>query len=180
MKKNNGFSLIGILLTIAVMAVFVMLVIRQYKAAKEQAIVREIVTDVRLIITNAREVFGSEDYWGIKEELEARAMLPPSWQVKQGGRYITKYGLATVAALEAWSTPSGFDATDGIFIFINRIPPGSCFDAVNELQNELDYLSVTGVPVKNYNLAFDRELLNQRCDDAMGRGYWVFRGGVYR
>lgn len=189
-KKCLGFSVIGILASIAIFTLIIGSVYNLIQKANEDAEAHSIIEDIRTIFINAIEVRKTDTVGNYADTLSSRQMMPAKW-IRDGstGWFDTPWGRGSVGGVGNWfgENPPGFTSgLDGVHVFIQRIPAELCFQVVNVLQTEVDYISInapdTGYMLKKWDTEYTRENALAACNSTLSnnRGYTVLRTAIFK
>ena len=116
--------------------------------------------------------------------IRARGLLPDDWEPHptNGDSWsLTRWGAASVGGTGGWfgENPTGFTSTSGIHQFYADVPLDICFQVVNTLQAEVDYISYgasnsgkdgpIGI-IKSYDTPYSRTDAQDICDSRSSNG----------
>lgn len=187
MKAQKGFSLIGILFSIAIISLIIGKIVSTYQATEDSSKSHILINEIRTILNGALSLKGSRDVASLAADMRQRDMMPTSWipsdYYANSSAYETNWGLASISGIGNWfgENPDGFTADDGIHVFVSRVPLDICYDVINTLQAEVDYISYgasnapTADPspigvIKSPYLEYSSAAASEACDDRSLQG----------
>lgn len=190
-KCNKGFTLIGVLAAVGIVAFLLVTVYKYIDKTREDAEAFMFVEDVRAVIFNAIEIRKTDFESHYASRLVSRKMVPAKWVHDKVyvNWFDTPWGRASIAGLGNWfnENPPGFGSLDGVHLFFDRVPTDICYQAVSSLQSIMDYISVNAgrqddFMVMKWDTEYTRESALESChsERALNDGWVVLRMAVYK
>lgn len=184
MKRQRGFSILNIMIAISVMALLTVTLANLYQQVNEDSQAKALIDDTRWVLAQSRELRGVGTTSQIGAVLNARGLIPNDWEPDPGrgpNWFNTRWGVAAIGGVGSWfdENPSGINAMQGTHLFLGDVPLDICFDVINTLQAEVDYISygasrddngdAIGI-IKTYNIPYDTNNAHTICEDRSSDG----------
>lgn len=157
LKKQAGFSFVGVLLSLVIGTVALGIVINQYQSAEEAQNLQKNIASITQIIGTAKSTYGSVAYVGLTTPVAINARVIPTTLATNSTTAANEWGGAVTLVDNGAVT-----AATALLTWVN-VPTSACQAMVSSTQGLARRVTVGGSDVKPLDGALVLSTLSTQC-----------------